>query len=149
MFKRFKVTCLTLLSCLAFSAPLHAEPAAEDGRLVTFSGFGTIGLVHNQGKGGSLARDISEANGATNRGLFWETDSRLGLQATIKPTEYLEGVAQIISRYRAENNFQPELTWGFIKYSPNDSIDIRAGRLGFDVFLAADSRDVGYSYLWV
>ncbi len=137
-----------LLSCLFLSAPLHAEKGATE-QLVTFSGFGTLGTVHNQGDGSAFSRDITQPNGATNRGLFWEVDSRIGLQANIKPTEYLEGVAQVVSRYRSENNFQPELTWGFIKYSPSDTVDVRAGRVGFDVFLGADSRDVGYSYLWV
>ncbi|MFZ6656070.1 porin [Undibacterium sp. TJN19] len=32
---------------------------------------------------------------------------------------------------------------------PDDEIQLRAGRLGFDVYLLADSRNVGYSYQWV
>lgn len=148
MFKRAPIAHLALLSCLAFSAPLHAEPEAAE-QLVTLSGFGTIGAIHNQGNGSSFIRDVTQAKGATNKGVFWEIDSRIGLQATIKPSENLEGVAQVISRYQSENNFYPELTWGFLKYSPNDIIDMRAGRVGFDVYLAADSRDVGFSYLWV
>ncbi len=143
---------LALMSCLAWSGPLYAEHETDEqttDQLVTFSGFGTIGAIHNQGDGAAFFRDLTEAKGVTNKGLSWEIDSRIGIQATIKPAENMEGVAQIISRYRTDNNFQPELTWGFLKYSFNDIVEVRAGRIGFDVFLDADSRDIGYSYLMV
>ncbi len=138
----------TLMSYIAFSAPLHAEGGTPE-KLVTFSGFGTLGAVHNQGDGSAFSRDITQPNGASNRGLFWATDSRIGIQANINLSDDLEGVAQVVSRYRTDNNFQPELTWGFLKYSYNDFIEIRGGRVGYDVFLGADSTDVGYSFLWV
>ncbi len=149
MFLLPRIVRLALFSFLAFAGPLHAD-SAETAPLVTFSGFGTVGVVHNDGNGSSFYRDITEAKGATNKGLFWEIDSRVGVQASIQPTPQLEGVAQVVSRYRNDNNFQPELTWGFLKYSFNDIVDeVRVGRIGFDVFLAADSRDIGFSYLWV
>lgn len=143
---------IALISCLACTTlPIYAAPDKNDdsARYATFSGFGTVGVVHNQGQGSTFVRDITEPNGARNKGLFWEVDSRVGLQANMKLHENFEGVAQIVSRYNWKNNFEPELTWGFLKYVPNDMFDIRVGRVGFDALLAADSRDVGYSYLWV
>jgi len=143
-----RIAQLALLACLAFSTPLHAE--SDDGTpKVNFSGFGTLGFAHTQGNGAAFERDMSQPKGATNRGLFWELDSRIGVQATMSFTDNLEGAAQFLSRYRAENNFQPELTLGYLKYSANDYITLRAGRVGYDIFHAADSRDVGFSYLWI
>lgn len=145
---RFSTASFLLASCLAFAAPLHAE--ADDGvPPIRFSGFGSAGFVHNQGDGSLFIRDLTEQNGAGNRGLTWEIDSRLGAQLNMTVTENLEAVAQVISRYRTDNTFRPELTWGFIKYTPNETVDLRIGRVGYDVFIGADSRDVGYSFLWV
>ncbi len=138
---------MSTLTRLAFSAPLHAD-AGEDGTRVRFSGFGTLGLAHTQGDGAAFIRDLTQPKGAANRGLSWELDSRLGVQANYKPLNQLEVVAQIVSRYRNENNFDPELTWGFLKYTANETLELRAGRVGFDALLSADSRDIGYSMLW-
>lgn len=151
MLKRPPIACLALISCLAFSSSLRAETEQEPLSLekdLTFSGFGTVGVVHAAAKGATFIRDITEPKGATNRGLSWETDTRFGFQVNLKASEQLEAVAQVVSHYRWDNNFQPELTWGFLKYSPNDMVDLRVGRIGFDAFMAADTRDVGFSYLW-
>lgn len=142
------LTSFALLSCLACPPALHAE-TVEDSPRVRFSGFGTIGFAHTRGDGTAFVRDMSQPKGAANRGLNWELDSRLGVQAMINPLENLQGVAQVISRYRAENNFDPELNLGYLKYSPTEYLDLRGGRVGYDIFHAADSRDVGFSYLWI
>lgn len=152
MFKRLPFA--VAIACLTLHAPLHAESEAATGDednigRFTFSGFGTLGAVHTRGNGAAFIRDITQPKGASNRGLSWETDSRFGIQATLKSTENLDVVAQVVSRYRPDNTFAPELTWGFIKYTPTDWLDIRAGRIGFDVYHASDSREVGYSYLWI
>lgn len=152
MLKRSPIACLTLIACLAFSPSLRAEsedasPSLE--KAWTFSGFGTLGAVHNQGSGSSFIRDITEPKGATNKGLSWQVDSRVGFQVSLKVSEQLEAVAQVVSRYQWDNNFQPELTWAFLKYTPNEMVDTHIGRIGFDAFIGADTRDVGFSYLWV
>src|SRR5690606_15470727 len=33
-------------------------------------------------------------------------------------------------------------------FQSSETVELRAGRLGWDVYMLADSRDVGYSYLW-
>jgi hypothetical protein len=140
-----------LISCLAFSPALRAETDQEPLILekdITFRGFGTVGLVHAQANGATFIRDITEPKGATNQGLSWQTDTRVGFQVNLKISDTLEGVAQAVSHYQWDNNFHPELTWAFLKYSPDDMFDVRAGRIGFDALLAADTRDVGFTYLW-
>lgn len=41
----------------------------------------------------------------------------------------------------------PRLTWGFVRYSPDEVVQLRIGRLGLDSTINADSRLIGYSYL--
>lgn len=133
---------------LALSLPAQAL-ADDDASRVNFSGFGTVGAIHNHGSGAQFIRDITQVKGSANNGLSWDVDSRFGVQANYSVNEEIEAVAQVVSRYRWDNTFTPELTWGFLKYAPHEAIGLRAGRIGFDAFLAADSRDVGFSYLWV
>lgn len=145
---KLPLSCIIPILGLTLAIPAFAQET-DTPQHVSFRGFGSLGAVHTRGDGAVFLRDSSQPDGAGNRGLTWKTDSRIGVQANARVSESVEAVAQIISRYRYENNFQPELNWGFIKYTPSDNLSLRAGRVGFDVFLAADSRDVGYSYLWV
>ena len=147
--RKYIIAAVVALTVLASTPPAVAEPTANEYLPVAFSGFGTFGVAHTQGDGAGFIRDMAQPKGANNRGLSWELDTRIGVQANLKPAENLEAVAQIVSRYSNENNFKPELTWGFLKYTLNEAIEVRAGRIGFDAFLSADSRDIGYSYLWI
>ncbi|MBP9714061.1 MAG: hypothetical protein KBD60_10280 [Sterolibacterium sp.] len=132
-----------------------ASPAADENVTpfqeppqIRFSGFGTLGGVHVRGNGAAFIRDLTQPKGARNQGVSFDIDSRLGLQANYPFNDQFEAVAQVVSRYNHDNNYRPELTWGFLKYTPNDTLEIRAGRVGYDAFIGADTRDVGYSYLW-
>lgn len=142
----------TLLPAILFSSfTLAALPgaAAEPGDSpIRLSGFGTIGMTHTQGDGAAFIRDITQPKGATNRGVSFELDTRLGVQANYQISDRFEAVAQVVSRYNNENNYWPELTWGFLKYTYDDTLDVRVGRIGYDGYIGADTRDVGYSYLW-
>ena len=170
MIQRLALTLLLTCSSLVAAPSLHAQSNAAAGETPTtapttapsdasgdisetpafsFSGFGTLGLAHTQGHGAAFIRDLTQPRGASNRGLSFAQDSRIGVQANLSLGNNLEAVTQILSRYRNNNSFDPEITWGFLKYTFNDQIEIRAGRIGFDAYIAADSRDIGYSYLWV
>ena len=87
MFKnaRASIAPLLLASLLAFSLPLHAE-SEETEPQVRFSGFGSLGFVHNHGDGSAFIRDLTQPDGATNKGLFWEIDSRVGVHCHCTPT---------------------------------------------------------------
>ena len=56
---------------------------------------------------------------------------------------------QAVSRYRHDGTFNPEISWAFVKFDPDPRWSLRAGRLGTEFFMLADSRLVGYSYLTV
>ncbi|SMB25292.1 conserved exported protein of unknown function [Sterolibacterium denitrificans] len=135
------------VSSLALNASSSAA-ADLDSSPIRLSGFGTVGMAHTQGDGAAFIRDITQPKGASNRGVSFDLDTRLGVQVNFDITNNFEAVAQVVSRYRNENNYWPELTWGFLKYVYDDTLELRVGRIGYDGYIGADTRDVGYSYLW-
>lgn len=143
----FSILLFGLYPALNISA-VSAENDAE--RSVSFSGFGTVGAVYNRNDQLDFVRGISQKQGAgaTHR-LDFGVDSSLGLQMDITPSDQLKGVVQVLSHQRSGGNYSPEVTWAFAQYAPVDNVALRLGRLGFDVYMLADSRNVGYSYQWV
>ncbi|MGE5470954.1 MAG: hypothetical protein ACM3X0_09180 [Bacteroidota bacterium] len=132
---------------LALAALLLALPAcAEDEPALSFRGFGTLGAVRTTTNQAEFVRDLSQPRGATER---WDgrVDSILGLQANWRVVPELEAVVQGVTRYRYDDSYRPEISWAYLKYDPTPQLSLRAGRLGTEFFMMADSRQVGYSYL--
>lgn len=141
MFPRYLIAVLLI-------AASSGVAAAElfDGR-ATLRGFGTLGLTHNSSGDAGYIRDISQPDGPAGT---WSAhvDSRLGLQLDWRIHDQLTAVVQGLSRYNYEGRYDPELSWAFLRYSPDPAVQLRLGRIGLDTYMLADSRDVGYSYLW-
>lgn len=128
-------------------AALAADDGATD-REFSLHGFGTLGAVRSDTNQVNFVRDLSQRDGATDH---WtgKVDSLLGVQAAYKLSPQFEAVAQATSRYRYDKSFRPEVSWAYLKYVPDSRVNIRAGRLGTEFLMLADSRLVGYSYLTV
>lgn len=148
----FLSTWRTWFASLFFLLPSLAVHATEDPpqeHNVKLSGFGTLGVSYNSSRNFDYLRDLLQTSGVgASRRVDFGIDSLLGLQVSTELSDNFEATAQTVIR-RRENIYRPELTWAFIKYIPNDDWDFRAGRLGFDVYPLADSRNVAYSYTWV
>lgn len=134
---------LALLLIAAF-----ANPAFADDEAFSWAGFGTLGITYNPSDDFSFVRDLLQSGGVED-GVSSKIDSNLGLQLEYRFLPELEGVVQVVSRHDQDGSFPPELTSAYLKYSPNPTWDVRGGRVGWDVFMLSDSRNVGYSYLWV
>ncbi|NTV71646.1 MAG: hypothetical protein HGA71_16045 [Azonexaceae bacterium] len=137
---------LTLAGLAAISL---ASPAMADAdSTFSINGFGTFGLARTTSDNVEFVRDISQPRGI---GQDWSAkiDSVFGLQAAWHIMPQLEAVVQATSRYRYDKTFTPDVSWGFIKYNPTPNLSLRAGRLGTEFFMMADSRWVGYSFLTV
>ncbi|MBV2235682.1 MAG: porin [Sterolibacterium sp.] len=145
---RFSSLLVALLSTSLTVASGSSSAMEPEDASLRLSGFGTLGMAHTQGDGAAFIRDITQPKGATNRGISFDLDTRLGIQLNYQINDSFEAVAQVVTRYRNENNYWPELTWGFLKYTYDDVLEVRAGRIGYDGYIGADTRDVGYSYLW-
>jgi hypothetical protein len=107
-----------------------------------------LGVVWNDTDRAEFTRDGSQPHGATHT-LDSRIDSRLGLQADGTLSSTLRGTLQVVSKYNYDGTFRPEFAWAFLGWTPVPEIQARAGRLGVESFMNADSRDVGYSFLWV
>jgi hypothetical protein len=133
---------------LMMSFPAIAEGLKPE-NVLSLSGFGTAGLTHNSTEGAEFIRDILQPQGVKGSRWSGDVDSRIGLQATYRPNEEITAVVQGVSYYSYQGNYDPELTWAFLSYAPQPGIKLRIGRLGWDVYMLSDTRNVGYSYLWV
>ena len=111
---------------------------------LTLKGFGTLGLARSDEDGAQYVRDLSQPDGLTSD---WsgKIDSMIGLQASYQVNEAVEGVLQAISRYRYDGSYRPEISWAFVRYEASPALSLRAGRLGTEFYMQADSRQVGYA----
>lgn len=145
--RMFQRACsLLLLPLLLLGSPGSAQ--AEHDQPFTVQGFGTLGAVRTSSDEVEFVRDITQPRGV-GRGWDARVDSILGLQANWRISPELEAVVQGLSRYRYDRSFNPEISLAFLKYDPTPSLSLRAGRLGTEFFMMADSRLVGYSFLTV
>jgi hypothetical protein len=134
---------------LFFLSAAGSATATEQDSLLKWSGFGTLGVAYNSSRDYDYIRDLLQTTGVgASRRYDLGLDSILGLQVSSALSDNFEATAQVVAR-RSYKGFRPELSWLFLKYAPSDSLDLRVGRLGFDVYPLADSRNVAYSYLWV
>ncbi len=140
------ISRLTLV--LAFlSSPLTALAGDEESSF-TLQGFGTLGAARSTTKDVEFVRDLSQRRGIVDE---WSPaiDSVLGVQGSWRINPQFEAVAQATGRAGSRGGFTPELTWAYVKYDPTPYLSLRAGRLGTEFFMLADSRWVGYSFLTV
>ncbi|MBS1142378.1 MAG: hypothetical protein H6R13_3831 [Proteobacteria bacterium] len=121
---------------------------AESEQTFSLQGFGTLGVARTTSSDLQFVRDLSQPSGIKKD---WDgrIDSVLGLQGGWHINPQVEAVVQATTRYRYDRTYNPEITWAFVKYDPTPSLTLRAGRLGTEFFMMADSRWVGYSFLTV
>lgn len=138
--------CGGLLACCLLAGPALADE--ESAPAFTLSGFGTLGAARTSTDELEFVRDLTQAKGA-ERSWDAHLDSLLGVQANWKFSDDLDAVVQAVSHYRYDRTFRPDVTRAFLRYEPTPLVSLRAGRLGTEFFMLADSRQVGYSYLTV
>ncbi|MBF0429326.1 MAG: hypothetical protein HQL94_10420 [Magnetococcales bacterium] len=147
----------TLLTWVAigFFYATQAWAADDFGRL-HFMGYGTLGFNQDDNRPNStFLRDISQRprdSFTTSSWLTddaWLRDSRLGLQIGYQFTPTVSAVSQVVVR----NQVSPKLThfvdWTYLAINPLPELDTRIGRIGYDVFLMSEQRNMSYSYPWV
>jgi hypothetical protein len=140
-FINFLLVAFPLLSSLA---------AFADDSYPGFSlkGFGTVGMVGTDTDQLHYRRDIKQPSGVDN-GWGFATDSRLGLQVDADINQSWHATAQWVARNNTGDFFEQNLDWLFLRWRPFDDLDIRLGRMGFDVFMLSEYRNVGFAYPWI
>jgi hypothetical protein len=59
-----------------------------------------------------------------------EPDTKVGVQGAYKFTNTFSGTAQVLTKYRASGQYQPEFEWAFLKWQAMPSLAVRGGRIG-------------------
>jgi len=137
-----------VLVALVQSAWVQSAAAAdlENGRF-TLSGFGTLGADYQNTPGMEFRRTLDTPRGARAGEIDFSTDSRLGLQLAVPLVSGLDVSIQGLTKLSAHDDWRPVLNRAFIRYTPDESLILRIGRIGLGAFQLADAPDVGYSYL--
>jgi hypothetical protein len=112
-------------------------------------GFGTLALTTHDAEGIEFRRNVGQASGIESGKIGVQSDSLAGLQFNANLTAGFGATLQAVTRLDADGDWSPRVTQAFLRYSPDDSLVFRAGRFGYEIYLNAESRQVGYSYLAV
>lgn len=136
---------------LLFAAGIRAEwniDLSDESRL-RISGFGTLGLATSDQSQAELTRDIADREGISSNSSPLSADSRLGLQIDAIINPRWSATVQAVLKDRPSQSIEESLQWAFISYRPDGHWQLRVGRVGLDMGLVSDQRNIGYSYLWV
>jgi hypothetical protein len=140
-------TAICALSLLIGAAGVHAQEMAVD--RFTIRGFGTAGATTHDAEGVQFRRNVGQGEGAEEGDIDFNVDSLAGLQLDFELGSKVDVMLQGVSRLAADGSWGARMSQGFIRYSPDESLVMRVGRVGYDIYLLAESRQVGYSYLTV
>jgi hypothetical protein len=136
-----------LVAAALLAGSVHADELPE---MFKFSGFGTLGTVHNSSHTGDYVADVFQPNGAGyTHSSTYSVDSKLALQLDAKLTEQLSAVVQMVSRNIVNRNYLPAVEWANIKYAITPELSVRVGRTAIPTFMNSETRLVGYANPWI
>jgi hypothetical protein len=144
-----RLTRIALLAMVLYAAGARAD-ATADKTMFSFSGFGTLGVVHSSERQADFTSSILKPNGAGySHAWSADVDSLIGGQVTANFSSQLSAVLQVISEQNYDNTYRPHVEWANIKYQLTPEFGVRAGRTVLPTFLLSDTRKVAYTYPWV
>src|ERR1700676_1910523 len=147
----FKVTRAIAASMLALGTAMAHADATNDAmdKYATFSGFGTLGVVHSDYGKADFVGNVIQPRGAGNGSWSLTPDSDLGAQANFTLTDKLSGVLQVLSRDDANGQFKPTVQWANLQYEITPDLKVRLGRMVLPTYEHSDTQNVGYALPWV
>jgi hypothetical protein len=150
--RRSRSNVETLILVAMLGSPLGAYAAGDDASasIFSFSGFGTLGVVHSSESEADFTNSTFKPNGAGfTRAWSPDVDSRLGAQVIANVTSQLSAVVQLISEQLYDDTYRPHIEWANIKYQFTPDLSVRVGRTVLSSFMFSDTRLVGYANPWV
>ncbi|MFN4291867.1 MAG: hypothetical protein ACK4E7_13445 [Permianibacter sp.] len=121
---------------------------ADESPDVRFSGFATLAVVHNSSDRLGYRSNSGQDLYAIDGDYETRTDSRLGLQWNLQWNPQFDAAVQLVLDQSARDHHSDALDWAFVRWRPQDGDEFRVGRLGFDVFMLSDYRQIAYTYPW-
>lgn len=123
------------------------DGASTSAPMLTFGGYGTLGVVHADTRLADFTSGSLRASGAGYTRRWSPTvDSRIGAQLGATFNKQWSAVVQVLSQQDLNSEFTPQLEWINLKYQATPDLALRLGRMTLPAFLAADYRNVGYAY---
>jgi opacity protein-like surface antigen len=143
-----RLTPVALVAMVLYAA--GARAADPKTPMFSFSGFGTLGMVHSSEDKADFRSSIYKPNGAGHtRAWSADVDSLIGGQVTANFTPQLSTVLQVIAEQNYDNTYRPHVEWANVKYQITPDFSVRAGRIILPSFLSSETRKVSYTYPWV
>lgn len=144
----YTLTHIALLLMVLGAAGARADDAGTS--MFSFSGFGTVGVVHSSEDKADFTSSFFKPNGAGySRSWSADVDSLMGGQITANFTPQLSAILQVISEHNYDDSYRPHVEWANIRYQVTPDFSVRAGRTVVPTFLLSDTRKVAYTYPWV
>lgn len=137
--RRLPLAVAALTAC----ASAHAGYSSPDGAF-TLSGFGTLSAVKTSTKDAKYNYPGQGTGVDTTPGI--SPDTKLAVQGTYKFTPTFSGTVQVMTKTRAQGDFQPDIEWGFAKWQALPSLAVRVGVMGAPYYMVSDFREVGYAH---
>jgi hypothetical protein len=130
---------VSLLGCafLAVTLDAHADVAFHGyGQVIMGTTFSNNRTFPTQSQGYNYHADPT-----------FTPNSNFGLQASAPLSNGITATAQILAR--GDDDFQPKFQWAYLKYTFNDTLSLKAGRLQRPFYEYSDYQFVGQAYPWV
>ncbi|MDF3029725.1 MAG: hypothetical protein K0R03_283 [Moraxellaceae bacterium] len=152
---------ITQRLCLFSAGLLLAATAVAENITprLKLNGFATAGAAFlEEDSGGYQYMQNSYGRAGISERLNTKFDSVIGLQLDYQVNDSTNLVTQLVGRGQnqssangasAQNTFQVNADWAYIRYAFNDAWFARAGRLGFPGFMLSDSMLIGHAHPWV
>lgn len=144
---QFKPLSWVLVTALLLEANVPGFALELGNDHLHVSGFATLAATSSGKEGIGFRRDL-EREGVYGGDWSLLADSSLGLQLDFFVTDNFGGAIQYLAKDRVETSFENSIEWAFLRYQPHQDWTIRAGRIGFDLFMLSEYRNVGFAYLW-
>jgi len=142
---RKNVFCNFVLCCLLFFSQ-HVEALDFTTKNLRISGFGTLGVTYAGNDAFGVQKDYIHSPQFGNVTVL--TDSVFGIQIDYSLLKNLNATIQAVAEDRARQDFNNIVDWAYLTYQPTNNTVVRAGRLGVDLFMLSEYRNVGFAYLW-
>src|ERR1700678_1591343 len=144
-----QVHAIMLVALLWYPAGVRAAGDLEPS-MFSFSGFGTLGVVHSSDHDAHFTSIIFKPHGA-GYSHDWspDVDSLIGAQVVANFTPRLSAMLQVISQQNYTNTYTPHVEWSNIKYELTPDASIRVGRTVLAALLLSDTHNIGYAIPWV
>ena len=114
------------------------------------NGFVSVGVSKGNMENG--VDYVIPGHGALTNNVTFAPSSLLGLELTADMAHNLSAVVQLVADgddTNGNNPYSVNVEWAFLRFRPNPSTTIIAGRYRLPTFLYSQTEQVGYTYPWM